>query len=255
MTREDYESLLSSILDIGKIMLVAGAEIYRIEDTIRRLALAYDGERLQVVAVPSHIIVTATFDNREYSLSRRIDMTQTDLEKLDRVNNLCRMICVQKPEPSLLPEMIEKAGRGKDYSRFQTSLIYGFASSMFTLFYAGGWREAVISAIGGASLYQLKYFIQKSRGNQVFVNILCSAYAALLAILSEHFGLAGDADKIIIGVVMVLTPGVELLNSFRDFIAGDIQAGLMHLAEALFLAIMIAVGAAGMFALARYMGL
>ena len=70
-----------------------------------------------------------------------------------------------------------------------------------------------------------------------------------------RLGLGRDADKIIIGVVMLLVPGVELLNGFRDFISGDIQAAVMHISEALFLGIVLALGAAGMLTVAGKIGL
>ena len=80
MTVRDCEILMSAVMDLGKTMLVSGAEIYRVEDTITRLIRAYDGSASEVVAVPSHIISSATFDGREYTLVRRIEQTETDLE-------------------------------------------------------------------------------------------------------------------------------------------------------------------------------
>ena len=86
-------------------------------------------------------------------------------------------------------------------------------------------------------------------GNIVFQDIFCAGVSALLAVTFTRLGFGHDADKIIIGNVMLLIPGVELVNGMRDFITGDIQAGTMHIAEALFLAIAIAVGAAGVLTL------
>ena len=48
------------------------------------------------------------------------------------------------------------------------------------------------------------------RGNTLFNDILSAAGAAALAVTSVRLGLAADADKIIIGNVMLLIPGVEL---------------------------------------------
>ena len=111
-----------------------------------------------------------------------------------------------------------------------------------------------MSAFIAGSLYWIRRLIIRGGGNRVLVALFCSAYAALLTKLLMLIGLGADADKIIIGVVMVLIPGVEMVNGFRDFSIGDIQAGLMHLAEALFLAVIIAVGAAGMFMLLGEIG-
>ena len=254
MTQNEYESLMSSAMDIGKLMEISGAEIYRVEDTITRIIGAYGGT-CQVTAVPSHILATAAFEGREYTLTRRIDHTDTDLELLHRLNELSRSVCRDKPSPDEIPSLISKAEKAKKYSDWQLCLIYGFTSAMFTMFFGGIWIDAIVSGVIAFGLYWLRKLIIKGGGNKVFVALLCSAYAALMTKLLVFAGIGEDADKIIIGVVMVLIPGVEMLNGFRDFSVGDIQAGLMHSAEALFLAVTIAVGAAGMFMLAGSFGI
>ncbi|MBQ3667744.1 MAG: threonine/serine exporter family protein [Clostridia bacterium] len=254
MTQNEYERLMTAIMDMGKTMLTCGAEIYRVEDTITRLIKAYGGTSWQVNAVPSHILASATFDGREYSLMRRIDQSETDLELLHRVNDLSRRICSEKPSPERIQQMLEKARNGKKYTDIQLSLIYALTGGMFTMFFGGIWRDALVSAFTSGSLYWVRRLILKNGGNRVFVALLCSAYAALLTKLLVYAGIGMDADKIIIGIVMVLIPGVEMLNGLRDFSVGDIQAGLMHLGEALFLGVIIAAGAAGMLMLVGSFG-
>ena len=255
MTRQDYETLMSAIMDIGKTMLVCGAEIYRVEDTISRLVAAYSGTSSEVTAVPSHIVTSATFEGNEYTLTRRIDKTETDLELLDRVNDLSRRICREKPEPSSIRQLLETVKNRKGYASLQFSGIFALTSAAFTLFFGGDWYDSLVSAFIAGSLYWVRKLIIENGGNRVLVSLFCASYAAFLTKLLMHFGLGSDADKIIIGVVMVLIPGVEMVNGFRDFSIGDIQAGLMHLAEALFLGVIIAVGAAGMFMLMDGIGL
>ena len=249
MTERDYETLMSAIMDIGKTMLVSGAEIYRVEDTVIRLIRAYGGISWQVTAVPSHIIASATFDGREYTMTRRIEQNETDLELLHRVNDLSRHICREKPAPEKLGAMLEEAQNRKRFTSWQMSAIYALTSCAFTLFFGGGALDAAISVAIAGSLFWVRRLIIRNGGNRVLVALFCSAYSALLTKLIMLTGIGADADMITIGVVMVLIPGVEMVNGFRDFSVGDIQAGLMHLAEALFLGVIIAVGAAGMFML------
>ena len=49
-------------------------------------------------------------------------------------------------------------------------------------------------------------------------------------------------DKIIIGSIMPLVPGVALTTSIRDFFSGDFLSGGIHLIEALLTAVCIAAG-------------
>ena len=59
-------------------------------------------------------------------------------------------------------------------------------------------------------------------------------------------------DKIIIGLVMTLVPGVAITNSVRDVIAGDFIAGQTKMTEALLTATSIALGTGIALSLASY---
>ena len=52
------EALLKTALDIGEEMLHNGAEVYRVEDSIGRICLAYGAARIDVFAIPSSIVAT-----------------------------------------------------------------------------------------------------------------------------------------------------------------------------------------------------
>ena len=255
MTSEKYEALLTVALDIGRNMLVCGAEIYRVEDSFTRIVTAYGGENVHVNAVPSHIIAGVTFEGREYTGTRRISATSTDMELLDKLNALSRRICAEKPDSEEIRSQLNSFKNLKKYTDAERSLHYALTSGAFTLFFGGGALDAAISALIGGSLVWLIRLITKLGGNKVFVALIGSAFSAFLAKVGVHFGFGTDTDKIIIGVIMVLIPGVELLNGIRDFVSGDIQAGIMHISEAIFLAVTIAVGAAGMLMLAARLGL
>ena len=51
-----------------------------------------------------------------------------------------------------------------------------------------------------------------------------------------------DANKIIIGNIMYLIPGIALTNSLRDMVSGDIMSGLLRLFDAVLVAAAIAAG-------------
>ncbi len=54
------------------------------------------------------------------------------------------------------------------------------------------------------------------------------------------FGLGQNPDKIIIGNIMLLIPGIALTTSLRDMINGDTISGLLGLSEAVLKALAIA---------------
>ncbi len=50
------------------------------------------------------------------------------------------------------------------------------------------------------------------------------------------------ADKVLIGIIMLLIPGIMLTNSIRDILLGDIIPGSLRLVEAILMAATLALG-------------
>ena len=92
------KKLLQLVSDIGFDMLSYGGEIYRVEETVKRICFAYGIEIVDVFAIPSTIIVSITRQEETYSRTRRIISKGTDLDKVDQLNNLSRQLCREKPD-------------------------------------------------------------------------------------------------------------------------------------------------------------
>jgi len=82
-----------------------------------------------------------------------------------------------------------------------------------------------------------------------FAEILSSTLIGLLAYFLVNVGLGSSLDKIIIGSVMPLVPGVLITNAVRDLMAGDLVSGLARGAEGLFTSLGLGVGIAVVIAL------
>lgn len=94
---EQANERLYKVLDIGQAMLQSGAEVSRVEDSLRRICLAYGAERADVFTITSNIMVTMY--SRQYGALtqiRRVAGQQYDLHRLELLNLLCRRICAER---------------------------------------------------------------------------------------------------------------------------------------------------------------
>ena len=78
----------------GEIMLVSGAEIYRVEDTIIRI-LRYSGAaETEVVVMATGIFITlASAEGEPLSVVRRVRKRATNMNRVYRVNDVSRRFC------------------------------------------------------------------------------------------------------------------------------------------------------------------
>lgn len=237
------KELLGHVLDIGEQMLISGAEISRVEDSISRICKAYQAKRVDVFTITSSIVVTIHMaDGDTLTQSRRITGYSTNLNKLDKLNNLSRYICNYTPGFSYISDELARINRDKPYAPNVQYLTYALIAGAFTIFFGGDLVDAFVSAVIGILLKLLIIFVQKADKNVVLGNVLCSFAVGILAVLSVHWGIGRHLEKIIIGNIMLLIPGVALTNSIRDMISGDTISGLLRLSEAIVVALSIAAG-------------
>ena len=94
----DYDRLLTGCCEVGVQLLYCGGEIPRAEDTIRRLLAAY-GLEGEIFAVPNCVWASAAApDGRVHTVMRRVPSMATNIEGLERFNDLSRRLCAAPPE-------------------------------------------------------------------------------------------------------------------------------------------------------------
>lgn len=237
------KKLLSSALDIGEQMLISGAEISRVEDSVRRICYAYECSRVDVFTITSSIVLTLT-DREGNSITgtRRISRYSTDLDKLHKLNDLSRKICSDKPHPEYIEKELHAIMSKKPYPLAIQCVACAVIAGAFTIFFGGDWRDGLFSAFIGAILKLIVFATTKTKVNMVFANVVCSALVSALAFSFVKSGLGHEASKIIIGNIMLLIPGTALTNSIRDMISGDIMSGMLRFCEAVVIALAIAAG-------------
>lgn len=242
----EAEKVMEKALDIGEAMLCSGAEILRVEDTIMRICLAYGDGIVDVFTILSLIILSwHTADGKNYTQTRRIYSYSTDLEKLEELNSLSRYICTEKPSCEYIEQQVEYIMYAEEKQKSKAGVLllgYILGASGFTIFFGGLLRDGIAAGISAAVLYFWMKFYQKRSNNRVMFTLLTSFVAGLICLLTIRLGIGLNQDKVMIGIIMLLIPGINMMNSLRDMICGDIITGMLKLAESLMVAIAIACG-------------
>ena len=240
----DYASgYLYLALNIGEQMLMCGAEVHRVEDCIRRICTAYGAVRVDVFSITSSIVVTMYGpDFGSLTQTRRISRQNTDMYRLDRLNQLSRDICSAVPPLSEAADELKAIKNSPRYSAGVRLILYAVVSASFTVFFGGNWQDAVVSGILGMILMFLERLLESYDVNPFLSAFLFSLLGGFGAIFAVEHGLADSMDKISIGNIMLRFPGIMLTNSIRDFFNGDTMTGILRFLEAAFLSMTIAFG-------------
>lgn len=238
MTSIDIDLLLEACLLAGKIMMESDAEMYRVEDTMNRIALATGDRRLVCYATQTGLFVG--IDGTSTIRMVQIIHRSINLEKVSKVNNLSRDYV---GECFSLQELLDKLKiidqEKKFFPLWLRFLSASVISGTIMILFGGVWQDLFLTCIIGGLGYSLFYFSLKFLRIKFLSEFLASFFIGCVAIILVRLGFGQNQDMIIIGCVMPLVPGVQITNSLRDLLAGHYLSGVSRGTEAMMTASMI----------------
>lgn len=241
---QTYE-IMEVCLLAGKIILQSGGETYRVEDTMMRIAAAYGIEKSHSYVTPTGIIFSAEGAEPTKTKLIRISERSTDLKKVSMVNSISRRISsgeVNIQEAMKLLKEIDTMDLAFPF-KIQVAAA-SLASGCFMIMFNGHWNDFIPSMISGSAGYLSFVYFHRFVPIKFFSEFLASFIIGLLSLIFVNIGLGHQLDKIIIGSVMSLVPGLLLTNAIRDLMAGHLVSGLSKGAEAFLTAFAIGAGIA-----------
>lgn len=242
MSLSEINSIIRVIADLGKAMLMCGAEISRVEDTLSRLCRAYGFDEAEVFTVTSLILVSVRSGEKSVTQSRRITGYVINLSRLEELNSLSRKVCETLPSAEEFSEMLSKIIENSHFSKPLRLLGFVLCSAAFTVFFGGTARDAVCAGIISVIMFFIERLFSHLDINPLLYNFSSSFVAGLFASLLVISSFGQNPDKIMIGNIMLLIPGLALTNAIRDMMSGDTMSGFLRVCEALLTTVAIAFG-------------
>lgn len=247
----NYNTLLELATSLGYELSMAGAETFRVEESIQRIMGAY-GVNAEVFAIPNYLMVTVTDDEgKPITKMRRIGQHGNNLDAVEKFSNLSRMLCSQRPEPEAGLQWIHQTrGKINHYSSTMLFLGYFLGASGHALFFGGNGIDSLCSGICGMTVGLISQFLNKRKANPFFSTLASAFVMAALAYAMGEWGITQNPDAVIIGALMILVPGLLFTNAMRDIIYGDTNSGINRIVQVVLVAVAIALGTASAWTMA-----
>ena len=106
-------------------------------------------------------------------------------------------------------------------------------SGSFAVFFGGSVWDGFAAAVLGALICLLQLRLDRTEINTVARNLLVSFLIGVAAELLTAAIPALHMDKILIGDIMLLIPGLAMTNAVRNVLLGNTISGLVRLADSL----------------------
>lgn len=227
----------------GDILLASGAEIFRVEETIDRIAHAYGVHSSDSFVLSSGIFLTADSD-KEHSFARvrHIPLSAARLDKVTAVNQLSREIENGRYTPAEAKECLLKIQSMPPKPQADQILASGIGSGCFCFLFGGDLTDCFVAFLSGSILYLYLLCLVKGRLSKIASNISGGMLVTLIAVILYHLGIGHHLGQMIIGSIIPLVPGVAFTTAIRDIADEDYIAGSVRMLDALLVTFCIAFG-------------
>jgi uncharacterized membrane protein YjjP (DUF1212 family) len=171
----------------------------------------------------SNMLLISAKDEEENYASRQLAVPAIGihLERLRSLNQLSFTVCEEQPDPKKLQMMLVSAYEVEEYPTPIVILGYLLATGGLSFIFGGHIGDAASSCIIMFLLFYVLQILGNTTINKMIQNLICSWIIASLAILSVKAGLAGQLAIVIIADIMIIIPGIPMVNAMRNLLCGN----------------------------------
>ena len=223
MEETEISHFLHILVQMGEALQNSGAEVFRVEDTLNRIAIAYGAEDVNVFVITSSIVVTLTMPSLPpQTETRRLrHAASNDLLTLEKLNALSRRICTAPPSIEEFQRQLNAILAQHPDPRLHLAGSV-LAASSFAIFFGGNLWDGLLAGGIAVLICWMERYLSPFCMNGVEFQFIASFLSG--------------------GIIMLLIPGIMLTNSIRDILLGDIISGSLRLVEAILMAATLALG-------------
>ena len=218
---------------LGERMLVAGATLERVNDTMTRVCNAYDYYDISIFSLNSVIILSIrTQDGLYCSRQRAVRNPGIHLSRLSALNQLSRDVCANKPDPETLGWELTRAEQtAPEYPGWIILLSTMCAQVCLNLILGGNWMDAISMALIAAIIYGVNIGLNKPGLNKIVCNAVAMFIGSTAGILSVYMFMSSNLYLLLVNCCMYMLPGVPMVFSIQNLLCGNEVNGAVSFAR------------------------
>ncbi len=227
----------------GKILVESGSEMWRVEDTTKRIVDHASNNKTEAFTSLTGLLVN--LKDTPYTRFMQVEKRGINMADINSVNCLSRKYTTYKLTlDELETELLKLRASKPQYPLWLQTLGAGFEGAFFMFIFTQtyDWADFPLAFFAGALGYLVTLFIAKRVRVRFMSEFLGALTVGLCAVIGVRLHLGVDVQNIIIGAIMPPLPGIPMINAMRDIFEGNLLSGLERMMEALIILSAIAFG-------------
>ena len=243
LTYHELRDIIDLSLWAGQMLLQHGATSQRVEESVHRIGTGLGCDWLDILVSPNVISITASSGSEFRTKLRRVTKLGVDLGKVTAVNSLSRQINSGQLDRFKTRLALEKIDRTpQSYNRWLVVFMVGLSCAAFSRLFGGDWIIFGITFGAAAVAMFLRQLLTRHHFNPLLVVVACAFVAGSLASSAGLFSIGNQPETALAAAVLLLVPGVPLINSAQDLIRGHMVTGMARGFTGLLISLAIALG-------------
>ncbi|MCA0454101.1 MAG: threonine/serine exporter family protein [Chloroflexi bacterium] len=228
----DYETL-RDIIDLalwaGQLLLQNGAETARVEESVHRLGTALGAHWMDILVSPNAIMVTTTSGQEFRTKIRRVVAMGVNMQILAEVRTLVHQAERGQIDRAGTRERLTRLSRLKpQYNRWTVVVLVGLGCAAFSRLFGGDWPVFLVTFAAASVAQFVRQELQRRHFNSLIVVVVTSFFASLIGSSATFYNLSPQPQTAMIASVILLVPGIHLVNAMRDLVSGHLVTGMVR---------------------------
>ncbi len=238
---ESLSVVVDLLVHTGSLLLQHGADAARVETSLQQMEPGLGIDRIDAVVMSKTILLTATRQDVHHTRVARVPIVGVNMSILNEVEQLLGLFQQGRVTPGQLEMLLQRiATLPHNYSRGVVVVAVGLACAAFCRLFGGDWAAVAITAVAAAMATWVRMWLNRRQVNYFLVVLLTALTASLVA--SSALWLSQTPQSALTAAVLLLVPGVPLINASVDILHGYISAGMARAITSLVVVLGIALG-------------
>ncbi len=243
LSREALREVNDLTLWAGQMLLQHGAETERIERSVHRIGTGLGCDWLDILVSPNGLLVTTNSGGEFRTRLRRVVNIGVNMAVLDEISHLTHRI---EREPVSLAEVRAELQRidqmGRHYNRWLVAGMVGLACAAFSQLARGDGAAFVTTLVASGIAMIVRQELGRRDFNLILTVGVTALVAGLIASTAAALKISATPDTALASSVLLLVPGVPLINAAEDLIKGHMVIGIVRGLTGVLISLAIALG-------------
>jgi uncharacterized membrane protein YjjP (DUF1212 family) len=243
LDRLTQADIIDLVLWAGQLMMQNGADTQRIEETCHRLGTGLGCDWMDILVSHSAIIATSVSAGDFRTKLRRVPRIGVNMSVVAQVNDLpYRVEHGELDRTSARTELERIARLGNLYNRWLVVFMVGLSCAAFARLFEGDIYAILVTFVASSIAMIIRQELQKLHFNYLLITATTAFVAGFIASMSEIIKIGETPEASLAACVLLLVPGVPLINSVEDLIKGHITTGISRGMMGILISAAIALG-------------